>query len=164
MYKLWHQTIYSHYVSFFFIDFNLLRPSYAYKRLQTNHHWFRYWLVALSAPNHYLNQCWNAVIGSLGTRFRDIFIEMDTFSFTKNAFENVVREVAAVGSRSHGIKDKMQFQGFKVSMEITITYAYMRPWMLPFVDISVCVLRCWRLCIMRVIDTLFLSLYILRLF
>ena len=25
------------------------------------HHWFRQWLVAYSAPSHYLNQCWNTV-------------------------------------------------------------------------------------------------------
>ena len=26
-----------------------------------NHHWSRKWLVVCSAPNHYLNQCWNIV-------------------------------------------------------------------------------------------------------
>ena len=35
---------------------NSLRPSrYKYQ------HWFRYWLVAWSAPSHYLNQCWNII-------------------------------------------------------------------------------------------------------
>ena len=41
--------------------FNSLRPSDAYMRQQTNQHWLRYWLVAWSAPSHYLNQCWNIV-------------------------------------------------------------------------------------------------------
>ena len=27
-------------------------------RRWSNHHWFRQWLVARSAPSHYLNQCW----------------------------------------------------------------------------------------------------------
>ena len=30
------------------------------------HHWFRYWLVACSAPSHYLNQYWNIVSCTLG--------------------------------------------------------------------------------------------------
>ena len=25
----------------------------------TNHHWFRWWLVAWPVPSHYLNQCWD---------------------------------------------------------------------------------------------------------
>ena len=28
-------------------------------RRWTNHHWFRWWLVAWTAPNHYLKHCWN---------------------------------------------------------------------------------------------------------
>ena len=30
------------------------------------HIWFRYWLVAWSAPSHCLNQCWNIVNWTLG--------------------------------------------------------------------------------------------------
>ena len=26
-----------------------------------DHHWFRQWLVAWSAPSHYLHQCWNNI-------------------------------------------------------------------------------------------------------
>ena len=36
-----------------------LRPDDAYMRHLTSHHWFRTWLVAWSAPSHYLNQFWN---------------------------------------------------------------------------------------------------------
>ena len=28
---------------------------------ESGHHWFRSWFVAYSAPNHYLNQCWDIV-------------------------------------------------------------------------------------------------------
>ena len=28
---------------------------------ELSQHWFRWWLVAWSAPSHYLNQCWNIV-------------------------------------------------------------------------------------------------------
>ena len=41
--------------------FNSLGPSGAYMRRWYNHHWFRQWLVAWSAPSHYLNQCWTIV-------------------------------------------------------------------------------------------------------
>ena len=40
---------------------NSLRPSDAYTRQQTNHHWLRQWLVAWPPPSHCLNQCWNTV-------------------------------------------------------------------------------------------------------
>ena len=38
------------------------------------HHWFRYWLVACSAPSHYLKQYWILSIGLLRTNFRKIWI------------------------------------------------------------------------------------------
>ena len=51
-----------------------LRPGDAYMRKWTNHHWFRLWLAAWSAPSHnYLNQCcrfvnsnlWNTLMWNL---------------------------------------------------------------------------------------------------
>ena len=47
------------------------------------HHWFRYWLVSYTAPNHYLNQCWDIVSWTTGTNCSDIIIEIQTFSFKK---------------------------------------------------------------------------------
>ena len=38
---------------------NSLRPSDAYMRQLTNHHWSRQWLVAWSASSYHLNHCWN---------------------------------------------------------------------------------------------------------
>ena len=49
---------------------NSLRPSDAYMRQQTNHDWFRQWLVAMPAPSHYLYQCWNIVNWTLRKKFR----------------------------------------------------------------------------------------------
>ena len=49
----------------------------------TNQHWFRKWLVAWSAPSHYLNQCWDIVNWKLGTNFSELLIEIHTFSFKK---------------------------------------------------------------------------------
>ena len=66
---------------------NSLRPSDAYMRQYTYHYWFRWWLVAWSAPSHYLNQCWNTVNWTLGTNFSEILIEIHTFSFKKINFK-----------------------------------------------------------------------------
>ena len=38
-----------------------LRPSDAYMRRLSTHHWFKYRFVAWSAASHYLNQCCNIV-------------------------------------------------------------------------------------------------------
>ena len=45
--------------------------------------WFRWWLVAWSAPSHYLNQCWNIVNSNLRTNFSEISSEIHAFPFTK---------------------------------------------------------------------------------
>ena len=52
--KIFFQEIYECYI-------NSLSPSDAYMRQLINQHWFRWWLVAWTAPSHYLNQCWNIV-------------------------------------------------------------------------------------------------------
>ena len=78
---------------------NSLRPSDAYMRQWSNHHWFRLWLVALPAPSHYLNQCWDIVNWTLGNKLQwnlnrnlNIFIE-------ENTFEKVVCEILFISSR-----------------------------------------------------------------
>ena len=60
-------------------------------RQWTNHHWFRWKLVAWTVPSHYLNQCWYIVNSKL------ILSEITTFSF--NAFENSLCKMSAVLSR-----------------------------------------------------------------
>ena len=75
---------------------NSLRPSDAYKRQKTNNHWFRQWLVAWSAPNHYLNQRYNFDNSNLSSK-RQWNIKRTACIFIKgNAFENVVWEMAAI--------------------------------------------------------------------
>ena len=46
-------------------------------------HWFREWLVAWSAPSHYLNRWWLIVNWPLGTNFSEIRIKIHNFSFMK---------------------------------------------------------------------------------
>ena len=86
-----------------------LRPSDAYIRQWTNHHWFRQWLIAGSAPSHYLNQCWNIVnwtnrnkLQWSGNRNSYIFIQ-------ENTLENIFWKMAAILSRSQCVKTCLFF-------------------------------------------------------
>ena len=62
-------------------SFNSLRQSDACMRHK--HHWFKQWLVAWTAPSHYLNQCWNIVNWTWGTNVHEILINIHTFSSKK---------------------------------------------------------------------------------
>ena len=55
---------------------NSLTLSVAYGIRYVAHHWFRQWLVACSAPNHYLNQCRIIVKWTLQNKLNDIFIKI----------------------------------------------------------------------------------------
>ena len=56
-----------------------------------DHHWFRWWLVACSAPSHHLNQCWLIVIWARRNTFQWNFSQViHFFSQAENAFEHVV--------------------------------------------------------------------------
>ena len=77
----------------------LLRPSDAYMRQLTNHHWFRQWLVAWPAPSHYLNQCWNIVNWIPRNKLQWNFDRNSYIFHQENPFENVVWKMAAILSR-----------------------------------------------------------------
>ena len=64
-------------------------------RQYTNHHWFRQWLVAWSAPSHYRNQWWNIVNWTLGNKLQWNFDRNSNIFIEENAFENVVCEMAS---------------------------------------------------------------------
>ena len=83
---------------------NSLRPSDAYMRQWTNQHWFRYWLVAWSAPSHYQNQCWNIVNKTLRNKLQWIFSRSSNIFIHEHAFESVVCEKAAILSRPQWVK------------------------------------------------------------
>ena len=80
-------------------DINSLRPSDAFMRQQTNHHWFRLWLVAWPAPSHYLNQCWNIVNWTIGNKPQWNLKRNSYIFIEENAFENVVWKMASILSR-----------------------------------------------------------------
>ena len=58
-------------------------PSDTYMRHKTNHHWFRWWLVAWTVLSRYLNQCTGILlVGPFRTNFKEFFIEIQAFSLT----------------------------------------------------------------------------------
>ena len=63
------------------------------------HHWFRWWLVAWSAPSHCLNQCCvivNLTLGNkLGSKQSNCVQNLNIF-IQDNAFENVLWKMAAI--------------------------------------------------------------------
>ena len=67
---------------------NLLRPSDAYMRQYTNHHWYRQWLVAWPVPTHYLNQCWNIVDWIFRNNLQWNLNWNSYISIKQNTFEN----------------------------------------------------------------------------
>ena len=82
---------------------NSLRPSDAYVRQESNHHWFRQRLVAWTAPSHYLNQCWNIVHWTLRNKLQWNLNRNSYIFIHENAFENVVWKMAAILSRPQSV-------------------------------------------------------------
>ena len=67
--------------------------------------WPRYaTLSAWSAPSHYLNQCWNIVNWTLRNKLQWNFNRNYNISIQENAFDNVVRKLAAILSRPQWVK------------------------------------------------------------
>ena len=56
-------------------------------RQWSNQHWFRQWLVAWSAQNHYQNQCWNIVNKTLRNKLQWFFCRNSNIFIQENAFE-----------------------------------------------------------------------------
>ena len=63
------------------------------------HHRSRKWLVAWSAPSHYLNRWWNIVNWTLRNKVQWNRKQNSCIFIQENAFENVVWKMAAILSR-----------------------------------------------------------------
>ena len=61
-----------------------------------DYHWCRYWLVAWSARSHYLNQCCIIVNWTLPNKLQSNCILHSNISIQENAFQDVVRKMAAI--------------------------------------------------------------------
>ena len=103
-------------------NFNSLRPSDAYMRRQSNHHWFRLWLVAWSAPSHYLNQCWIIINSNHRNKLRWNPRRNSSIFILENAFENVVCEMASTLSRPQWVNPSMNYVPSKAWDEITYPF------------------------------------------
>ena len=75
---------------------------------KVGYHWFRQWLVACSAPSHYLNKCWIIVNWTLVNIFQWNFNQNTTFFIDKNAFDNVVWKMSAILSRPQCVNGRIK--------------------------------------------------------
>ena len=96
---------------------NSLRPSDAYM----GHHWFRYWLVACSAPSHYLNQCWNGDNWTFRKKLQWNFNRNSNIFIHEIAFENVVWIMASILSRPQWVNSLRLNDVYMHISQLTIT-------------------------------------------
>ena len=75
-------------------------------------HWFKWWLVAGSAPNHYLNLCWLIVNWTLRNKLQGNSNRNTKLFISENAFENVVCEMAAILSRGRWVNKSSPINSF----------------------------------------------------
>ena len=71
---------------------------------QLDHHCFRSWPVACTAPSHYLNQCWTIVNWTLSNKLQCNLNRNSNTFIQENALESVVCEMAAILSRPQCVK------------------------------------------------------------
>ena len=62
---------------------------------ESGQHWLRSWLVAYSAPSHFLNQCWVFFNWTLRNEFQSKFNQNTKFFSHENGSANMVWEMAA---------------------------------------------------------------------
>ena len=67
------------------------------------HAWFKSWLVAYSAPNHYLNQFWIIVNLTFRNKLQWKCNQNTKLFIHENASENIVCETAAILSRARWV-------------------------------------------------------------
>ena len=74
---------------------------------ESDEHCFRYWLVAYSAPSHYLNEWWIIVKQTIRNKLPWNSSQNTKFLIHVNAFEKIVCEMEAILSRVGG--DELTF-------------------------------------------------------
>ena len=75
---------------------------------ESGQHWLRKWLVAFSAPSHYLNQCLVIVHWNLRNKLQWNFNQNTKLFIRENAFENIICEKAAILSRGRWVNSDLQ--------------------------------------------------------
>ena len=67
-------------------------------------YWLRKWHVAYTVPSHYLNQCWVIVNWTLRNKLQWNFNQNTKLFIHKNAFQNIVCQMAAILSKGRWVK------------------------------------------------------------
>ena len=68
------------------------------------HHWFQWWLVACSAPTHYLNKWWIIVVSIFRNKSLWNWNKNATVFFQENTFENDICKMSAILSQPQCVK------------------------------------------------------------
>ena len=93
---------------------------------ESSQHWFRYWLVANSAPSHYLNQYWVIVSWTLRNKLQWNF-DQNTKTFIREITSQIiVCEMAVILSRwdelkgKRGKQNKLKFWSSEITSQIIV--------------------------------------------
>ena len=81
-------------------------------------HWFRQWLVAFSAPSHYLNLRWDIVNWTLRNKLQWNFNQNTKLFIHENASEIIVGETAAILSRGRWLTGALASAGRVLNGEL----------------------------------------------
>ena len=73
---------------------------------ESGQHWFRKWLIAYSAPSHFLNQCWVIVKWTLRNKLQWNFAQNTKLFIHENASENTVCDMAVILSRGGDLQSQ----------------------------------------------------------
>ena len=76
--------------------------------------------MAWTAPNHYLNQCWNIVKWTLRNKLQWNFSRNTNIFFKKNALENVVCVIASISSRPQWVKTLRPQCSEAISLSVSV--------------------------------------------
>ena len=101
------------------ISINSLRPSDAY-------YWFQKWLVAWTAPSHYLNQYWNIVTWTLRNKLKGHFNQNSKIFIQEIAFENVICKMASILSGPQWV-NSLRLSTTHMSHNVAYSQ-FLRPW------------------------------------
>ena len=90
------------------------------------HHWFTLWLVACSAPNHYLNQCCIVVNWTLTNKIQSNCVRNSNIFIQENAFENVFWKMLAILSHPQCVKNEALY-GCQFFKRVAVTWLKIGP-------------------------------------
>ena len=94
--------------------------------------WFRLWLVACSAPSHYLNQCWNIANCTHGNKRQWNFNRNSNIFIQEYASEKDVRDITAILSRPQCVNGLLWWAATSISkwwhyVLFALAYRYIIP-------------------------------------